>query len=143
MLLNGPGVTGGVGKISQSNSPDDEYTPSVFKTVKYEFGDTPQSEGFVTWKPISYQTGGRKSTSSQQANHILPAMKITDLPKGLVTALFRDVSSVGSGTRLYMVFGTSGDETYINPGHMTWYESTVVSYSGYISRVKFFANRWH
>ncbi len=122
--MSGPGIPGGRGSLTESKWLDDEYTPSVFKTVKYEFGSSLDTEGFMAWKPISYQSSGRKSTVSQQANWVLPtgqATVINSLPTGLATALFQNVSVVGNATRLYMVFGTAGDETYRNPTYMTWY----------------------
>lgn len=128
LLVHGPQTSNG--SVSFSRSFDDEYTPSVFETYKYLFGrenttnTTSTSEGFMVWKPISYQSKGRKSTSSQQANVVMaegsaqPQMG-AKVPHGLASALFNS-STVSNITRMFIVFGTQGDETFINSGYMTW-----------------------
>ena len=125
MVVHGPSIQNG--SVRQTTSFDDEYTPSVFTTVNYVFDNQNNSStgpGFLQWKPISYQSGSRKSTVSQQANVVTAsgdATDITGIPGSLASALFENESTVWSNTaRLYMVFGTPGDDTYIPPTYMTW-----------------------
>ena len=123
MLIYGPGIP--PGRTRERMSVDDGYTPSIFKTVQYEFGNSSTEQGYLLWKPISYQSSSRKSTVSQQAILVYPegrAINVTELPHGLATAMFGNVNSTtyGNATRLYIVFGTSGDDTYITPTYMTW-----------------------
>ena len=114
------------GNVTMSTTVDDEYTPSVFDTFQYRFGKDPVSNettGFFQWKPISYQTGGRKSTSSQQANIAYASNKTQEeyasIPNGLASAVF-EPSTVSNVTLVYIVFGTSGDETWNHSSYMTW-----------------------
>ena len=105
---------------------DDEYTPSVFRTLEYYFnpsGSRPRA--YLQWKPISYQSHNRKSTKSQEANVVFPkgnAVSILngEVPASLASALFNSSSVVLNGTAMYIVIGTSGDDNYVNSEHMTW-----------------------
>lgn len=114
------------GNVSMDSTVDDEYTPSVFDTFQYLFGKDPASNGtpgFFQWKPISYQSGGRKSTKSQQANVAYASNETQEehasIARGLASALF-EPSTVSNVTLLYIVFGTSGDDTYNQSEYMTW-----------------------
>ena len=125
MVVHGHNVKSG--SITMGKSPDDEYTPSVFTTFTYHTSGRNNASvgGFAQWKPISYQSSGRKSTESQQVT-IVPAGNISEclvkeVPHGLASALFgSDVSSVGNVTRWFVVFGTPGDGNYINSTYNTW-----------------------
>ena len=97
---------------------DDEHTPSVFQTIQYLFGNS--SVGYIQWKPISYQnSANRATTSSQQANVLFAdGSDVKPLPRSLASALFN--RSTVNVTRMFMVFGSSGDDTYMNSEYMTW-----------------------
>lgn len=115
--------------IDKTSTTDDEYTPSVFQTFEYYFQKGLPSPGFLQWKPISYQSRHRKSTESQQANYVPPSGSAIDLlngtiPSSLASALFNDSIPL-NGTVMYIVFGTSGDETYLNSKYQTWYVHTM------------------
>ena len=114
------------GNVRMDSTVDDEYTPSVFDTFQYLFGKKPVSNetaGFFQWKPISYQTAGRKSTKSQQANVAYASnetqVEHARIARGLASALF-EPSTVSNVTLLYIVFGTSGDESWNQSSYMTW-----------------------
>lgn len=118
------------GSISISNSNDDEYTPSVFSTFTYNTSGKIHTSpaglgGYAQWKPISYQSAQRKSSSSQQVNVVTTAhvreCEVPQVPKGLASALFgSNVTSVGNVTRWFVVFGTPGDDTHVKPTYNTW-----------------------
>jgi len=122
MIIHGGNVKNG--SIHLNRTSDDEYTPSVFSTYTYHVSgknkDSNDMGGYAQWKPISYQDKNRKSTSSQQVT-IVPTAQVStcsvqDLPEGLAEALFGNESSVSNMTRWFVVFETSGDDTYIiNP----------------------------
>lgn len=115
------------GSISLGKSSDDEYTPSVFTTCTYNAGRNHSTGGYAQWKPISYQSSGRKSSESQQVT-IMPTAhvdecEVTVVPRGLASALMgSNISSqtVGNVTRWLVVFGTPGDQNYINSTYNTW-----------------------
>lgn len=129
ILIHGPNVKNG--SITMEKTPDDEYTPSVFTTYTYHTTGKNLSHqnasagGFAQWKPISYQSSSRKSTESQQVT-VMPTGHISEcvvkeVPHGLASALFgNNVSHVGNVTRWFVVFGTPGDESYINSTYNTW-----------------------
>ena len=118
-LVHGPNTLNGI--LISNFSLDDEYTPSVFTTKAYLFGTQPEvSPGYLQWKPISYLSSSRQSTSSQQAN-IITSINESALPDSLASALF----GVGPDetinvTTLYLVFGTEGDDNNMNPSYLTW-----------------------
>lgn len=128
-MVHGPNVNNG--SISRGRNSDDEFTPSVFTTYTYHTSAKDKSRhntskgGFAQWKPISYQNSGRKSTESQQAT-VVPTAHVSEcevkgVPHGLASALFgSDVDGVGNVTRWFVVFGTPGDENYINSTYNTW-----------------------
>lgn len=131
LIIHGENVENG--SISLGKSSDDEYTPSVFTTFTYNTSGkdqthySPSTGGYAQWKPISYQSSGRKSTQSQQVAILptadVPACEVGVLPRGLASALFgSEVSNktVGNVTRWLVVFGTPGDENYINTTYNTW-----------------------
>ena len=109
----------------QTLTEDDEYTPSVFKTQEYYFQPkNVPNRAFLQWKPVSYQSKSRKSTQSQQANVVYPSGRAVDLlgdevPRSLASALFSDDTPL-NGTAMYIVLGTSGDDTYVNSDYQTW-----------------------
>ena len=111
--------------VSKTFSRDDEYTPSVFLTYNQLFGGNrfrgkKLLEGFLQWKPISYLSGKRKSTQSQQANVINSKnISLSDMSKGLVTALYNE-SSPCFIQPVYMIFGTEGDDNNPNPQYVSW-----------------------
>ena len=103
-------------------SRDDEYTPSVFLIYNQLFGGNDTLDGFLQWKPISYLSGSRKSTQSQQANsrngH---SINITQVHPGLVTAMYdSDLTPPGVIQPVYMIFGTEGDDNNADPAFVTW-----------------------
>ena len=107
IIVHGSSV---VNKAQQKFTLDDEFTPSVFSTVTYLINDTSGGEGgYFQWKPISYQSDGRKSTSSQQANRVY-AENNTD-------CIVHDGPIVRTW---FMVIGTEGDDTFINSNYSTW-----------------------
>jgi len=115
LLVHGPDTSNG--SVSVTRTIDDEHTPSVFQTFQYLFGDS--HIGYLQWKPISYQNSDRASTSSQQANVVFAdGSTIDPLPPSLASALFN--SSTVNVTRMFMVFGSSGDDSYLNSDYMTW-----------------------
>lgn len=115
LLVHGPDTLNG--SVSVTRTIDDEHTPSVFQTFQYLFGDS--HIGYLQWKPISYQSSDRASTSSQQANVVFADESTIDpLPPSLASALFN--SSTVNVTRMFMVFGSSGDDSYLNSNYMTW-----------------------
>ena len=123
MIVHGRHVANG--SVSRSMNFDDEYTPSVFTTYQYEFGRGPQASsphlGYLQWKPVSYTSPGRASTSSQQINMADTSnVSFHDaLPKGLASALFGKLPPRNI-TLVYMVFGTSGDDSALSPTYLTW-----------------------
>lgn len=124
VLVHGDNLTSG--SIQQVFSRDDEYTPSIFRTYNYLFGDSSDKEGFLQWKPIAYLSSKRKSTSAEQATLVLgaPVVNIT-FPPSLASALFNE-DTVSNVTTVYLVMGTEKDENNPNPLYVTWY---VVHYS--------------
>ena len=127
MLVHGANVKNGSILLNQTN--DDEYTPSVFSTFTYntsgKLSNSSSLGGYAQWKPISYQSEGRKSTSSQQVTVVptahVPECEVQEVPEGLATALFgSSLQNVSNVTRWMVVFGTPGDDTYINPTYNTW-----------------------
>ena len=125
MIVHGENVRNG--SINIKKTVDDEYTPSVFSTYTYMTSgknDTPSNRGYVQWKPISYLSSKRKSTSSQQVT-ILPAgssdsCQVENVPEGLASALFgKEMTKTSNITRWFVVFGTSGD-TFVNSDYNTW-----------------------
>ena len=130
MIIHGPNVENG--SIDILRYSDDEYTPSVFSTYTYKTSGNSKNPneyqgGYVQWKPISYQDDGRKSTASQQVT-VQPAKSsslcmVNEIPVGLASALYGmnvTESIVSNVTHWFVVFGTSGDETFINSSHNTW-----------------------
>lgn len=125
VVIHGENVQNG--SVSLSKSSDDEYTPSVFTTYTYSAGGNHSMGGYAQWKPISYQSAGRKSTESQQVA-VVPTAHVDEcevlvVPRGLASALMgSNISSetVGNVTRWLVVFGTPGDENYINSAYNTW-----------------------
>jgi hypothetical protein len=111
--------------ISSVKTPDDEYTPSVFTTYTYRIHDDTSKGGFAQWKPITYQSSGRKSSESQQVT-IVPTAGVdecdTEVPSGLASAVFGNASKnvTLNMTRWFVVFGTPGDDNYINSTYNTW-----------------------
>jgi hypothetical protein len=105
--------------LNEEFSLDDEYTPSIFRTHNYKFGGT--DGGYLQWKPISYLTPDRKSTSSQQVNlkYSTNASGI-DIPYGLASELFNVLDLAGNVTTTYLVFGTEKDDNSPNPEYLTW-----------------------
>lgn len=130
ILLHGENVNNG--SIVKETTTDDEYTPSVFSTNTYNTSGRshPKSNdslGYVQWKPISYQSVERKSTSSQQVNVVttgtLKVCLVREVPLGLASALYgteMEGSGVRNATRWFVVFGTSGDGTDTNSDYNTW-----------------------
>lgn len=118
-LVHGPNTLNGT--LISNFSLDDEYTPSVFLTKGYLFGNQPSvSPGYLQWKPISYLSDGRQSTSSQQAN-MVTSMNVNTLPDSLASALFgNDPDEKINVTTIYLVFGTEGDDNNMNPKYLTW-----------------------
>lgn len=123
-VVHGPKVK--PGEFQQHQSLDDEYTPSVFSSWTYNVsGDDSKFHdlgGYIHWKPISYQSKGRKSTESQQIN-LVPTADVDACTnysslEGLAAALFGGNAS--NVTRWYAVFGTDGDDTYLSPDYSTW-----------------------
>ncbi len=124
-LIHGRNVKNG--SIDIKKTTDDEYTPSVFSTYTYNTsGKRPLADGngdteggYLQWKPISYQSKGRKSTSSQQIE-VIPAGEACklDIPTGLATALYGN--DTGNVTRWFVLFGTPGDPTYLSETYDTW-----------------------
>lgn len=114
-IVSGPSLQA-AGDVKKKHWIDDEYTPSVFETFTYPFGDS-----YLQWKPISYQSQSRQSTASQQANYLayggLQPSDQGELPRGLASAVFRPGANV---TRFYMVIGTPGDGTYLSTAYFTW-----------------------
>ena len=128
-IVHGPKVNNG--SVSQITYLDDEFTPSIFSSWTYNVsGNMSVSDdlgGYLHWKPISYQDSGRKSTVSQQVNVVsagdIPECQLLTLPKGLATALFGDdvnPVTVSNVTRWFAVFGTDGDDNYLDPKYSTW-----------------------
>ena len=111
------------GSMNTVVSLDDEYTPSVFTTITYEMpNDDDGLNGFLQWKPISYQSAFRKSTESQQVNFIhTSGIKYCDsdtVPEGLGLRVFgQNVSNI---TRWFAVFGTPGDQTFLPTAYISW-----------------------
>ena len=102
-------------------SRDDEYTPSVFLTYNQFFGKNSSIEegGFLQWKPISYLSGKRKSTQSQQAKAKNgKQLLLSDMAPGLVTALYTN-DTAGIIQPIYMIFGTEGDDNNPNPSYVS------------------------
>lgn len=117
LLVHGPHTNNGT--INNTFSVDDEYTPSVFRTYDYLFGDR-DNPGFVQWKPICYLSKDRKSTMSQQANVVRGLGRVNvSLPQGLATALYGDGEGLNV-TSLFVVFGTQGDDNNFKPNYLTW-----------------------
>ena len=124
-MLRGQAVNGSTTR--ESSTVDDEYTPSVFRTWEYYFnnGGSPNNQAYLQWKPISYQSGDRKSTKAQEAILRFPVGDAVDVlhdkvPRGLGSALFNDSDTVLNGTAFYVVIGTNSDDNYLNPSHVTW-----------------------
>ena len=120
VMVNGQAVNKYSTRVTSTE--DDEYTPSVFRTWEYLFG--PPNYPYLQWKPISYQNHKRVSTISQEANIVFPRGEAVDfldgkVPRSLASALFSDSTTL-NGTAMYMVFGTDGDDTYLNTPHLTW-----------------------
>ena len=120
-LVHGPETL--PGHLIQNFSLDDEYTPSVFETHSYLFGEQPYP-GYLQWKPISYLSADRKSTSSQQANLWTGGGEEDEaqsLPGSLASALFgRQPDQPVNVTTVYLIFGTEGDDNNMNPAYLTW-----------------------
>ena len=122
VLVHGPTKNG---SVSKHFSIDDEYTPSVFLTYNYIFGEsrgTENKKGFLQWKPISYLGKDRLSTKSQQANFIsgLPFEYVNLTENGsLATALY-NATTAGDITQLFIVFATEGDGDNGNPPYVSW-----------------------
>ena len=122
-IVHGPMVK--PGELKQAQTLDDEYTPSVFSSWTYNVSGNISKfhdlGGYIHWKPISYQSEARKSTESQQIKLITDtqACTLNRLPKGLAAALYGGDVSLNV-TRLYAVFGTDGDDTYLSPDYSTW-----------------------
>lgn len=126
MIVHGPQVANG--SVSRNKHFDDEYTPAVFTTYQYEFGmdsRAPSSHlGYLQWKPVSYTSSGRASTSSQQINMADTSNVLfnASLPMGLASALFGKLCTgkLCNVTLVYMVFGTSGDDSALSSTYLTW-----------------------
>ena len=122
ILINGQPV--GRNSTRETSTVDDEYTPSVFRTWEYYFNeeDLP-NRPYLQWKPISYQSQGRRSTKSQEANIVFPNCMVDYLggliPRSLASALFNESTSLNC-TAMYIVFGTDGDQTFLNSPLQTW-----------------------
>ncbi len=117
---------------------DDEFTPSVFSTYTYNTsgksnGKTHPSNqslgGYIQWKPISYQSDKRRSTSSQQVfvqeSASVEVCQLEDVPLGLASVLYGINATAiaemgGNVTRWFVVFGTSGDNNFYNSPYNTW-----------------------
>ena len=125
-VVHGPNVK--PGEFQQDQSLDDEYTPSVFSSWIYNVSGSDSNfhdmGGYIHWKPISYQSSARKSTESQQITMITTAgtqaCTVDQPPRGLALALLNNRAS--NVTRWYAVFGTDGDDTYLNSNYSTWYD---------------------
>lgn len=127
-MVHGKNVRNGT--IAVDKTTDDEYTPSVFSTYTYNTSGSKNSSnsigGYIQWKPISYQSSGRKSTSSQQVRVIQVESEeecdVSAVPEGLASALYGlDVeNSSVTVVRWFVVFGTPGDPTYIQSKYNTW-----------------------
>ena len=123
MIIHGPQVTNG--SVSKLKNFDDEYTPAMFTTYNYQFGrgshDSASFLGYLQWKPVTYTSGGRTSTSSQQVN-LADTSGVTSfdssVPDGLALAVFGQRAS--NVTLVYLVFGTSGDDSALSTPYLTW-----------------------
>ena len=123
-VVHGPMVN--PGELTQAQTLDDEYTPSVFSSWTYKVSGNVSKfhdlGGYIHWKPISYQSPSRKSTESQQIKLVTTADTEACTrhrpPEGLAAALYG--GGVSNVTRLYAVFGTDGDDTYLSPDYSTW-----------------------
>ena len=118
LVVHGPGVD--AGKIVERFNYDDEYTPSVFYATSYNVKHN-TTEGYILWKAISYEDSGRKSSASQQALYNFPQDNgnVSKIPPSLASAFFggRDDVMV---KRMFLVFGTEGDEQSLNGDYFTW-----------------------
>jgi hypothetical protein len=125
-VVHGPKVK--PGEFQQDQSLDDEYTPSVFSSWTYNVSgdDSKFSDlgGYIHWKPISYQSEARKSTESQQIN-LVPTADVDACTnhsslEGLAATLYDGIAS--NVTRWFAVFGTDGDDTYLDSElkYSTW-----------------------
>ena len=111
------------GTINETFSLDDEYTPSIFRTYTYLFGKPGIHQGYLQWKPISYLSADRKSTSSQQVTYVPADLYNNEtliLPYGLPTALYKSDDTIGNITTAYLVMGTESDDNNGNPEYVTW-----------------------
>ena len=130
VLVHGKNVNNGSNSMLQTN--DDEYTPSVFSSYSYltsgrNLSVNKTRVGYLQWKPISYQDGTRKSTSSQHLGVVSADMpedvdcRVEEIPASLASYLYgSDPGAVGNVTHWFVVFGTSGDDTHLSPGYNTW-----------------------
>ena len=122
LLVHGSAVSGG--GIDQRYSMDDEYTPSVFYNTIYNIEQNQSSlPGYMTWKGISYMDSSRISSSSQQMSYNPdPAgsapLQDFKLPESLARAVYGD--SPVEVKRMFLVFGTSGADLYLNSKYFTW-----------------------
>jgi len=126
-IIHGPNTLNG--SIDTAKSLDDEYTPSMFTTLTYEIDSgLPDEQGYLQWKPISYQSLGRKSTESQLVNMLYTAGGLycdtVVIPPGLAHGIF--ANSTSNVTRWFAVFGTPGDDTYLNSGYFTWLDCIYI-----------------
>ena len=122
LLVHGPTKNG---SVSKHFSIDDEYTPSVFQTYNYIFGesgDVENKKGFLQWKPISYLSEKRLSTKSQQANAIagLPFGYVNLTDHGSLAGALYNSSTVGNITQMFIVLATEGDEEDGNSKYVSW-----------------------
>lgn len=120
-IVHGPNTANG--SIQSVRTIDDEYTPSVFSTNTYMLPGNQSLEGFLQWKPISYQDSDRRSTASQQVNVFYTSeysvCESNTVPSGLASKLFKD-GQWSNVTRWFLVIGTPGDDTWFNSEFITW-----------------------
>lgn len=133
LIIHGENVRNG--SVTIVKTMDDEYTPSVFSSYTYQTSGAFINKtrvGYVQWKPISYQSNSRKSTSSQQLNIVSADMpedidcEVDEVPAGLASSLYGTDFGHGNITHWFVVFGTAGDPTYLSPSYNTWLVMTCL-----------------
>lgn len=121
LVVHGPGVD--PGEVVQRFNSDDEYTPSVFYTTIYNIKhNSSGTNGYMVWKAISYEDDSRKSSASEQAFYNFQSENPSDIPPSLAQAFFGNHNV--TIRRMFMVFGTDGDEQGLRGSHFTW--TTVI-----------------
>ena len=117
--------------LQAERSIDDEYTPSIFKTVYLNMIASSNDKSFISWKPVAY---GQDFTFKNQTlmyeyingKHVSPTHKCDELMTQLTNSMAKGIASaVMKGQPVVkgmnVSFGVASDGFYQKNPYLTWF----------------------